>query len=73
MTDLGWPIIVIAILCAFGWRKHREKRGKKVSWYTDLLVAGGWPSLRTLLSDSRIASATINCAFVAAHKKNAGI
>lgn len=41
MSDLTWPIIIFAILCALVWRKHREKQGKKVSWYTDLLVAGG--------------------------------
>ena len=41
MTHLGWPIIIFAIVCALVWRKHREKQGKRVSWYTDLLVAGG--------------------------------
>jgi hypothetical protein len=41
MTDLTWPIITFAILCALVWRKHREKQGKKVLWYTDLLVARG--------------------------------
>jgi hypothetical protein len=41
MSGLTWPIIIFSILCALVWRKHREKQGKKVSWYTDLLVAGG--------------------------------
>jgi hypothetical protein len=41
MTDLRWPIIIFAIFCALLWRKYREKQGKKVSWYTDLLVVGG--------------------------------
>ena len=41
MTDLRWPVIIFAIFCAVLWRKYREKQGKKVSWYTDLLVAGG--------------------------------
>ena len=41
MPDLTWPVIIVSILCALIWRKYREKQGKKVLWYTDLLVAGG--------------------------------
>lgn len=41
MIDLNWPVILLAILGAVAWRKYREKQGKKVLWYTDLLVAGG--------------------------------
>ena len=41
MPDLTWAIIVCAILCTLAWGKHREKPGKKVSWYTDFLIAGG--------------------------------
>lgn len=37
----GWAVIVIAVLCALAWRKHRSRQGKKVSWYTDLLIAAG--------------------------------
>ena len=73
MTDLQLPIFIFAVLCAILWRNYRKKQGKKVSWYTDVLIAGGLAfAANFIISFGETVYPSFERSFIEGYKRSSG-